>query len=189
MGMKQDGIQVDEFFLVGFGDTSQSDSHHPAGKTWGRESATINEDSIGYFEAFPCPVTVSKRFSYYTDPPKWCTMKSRFIFLIKGLRQFGNTQETLDYKARPSSLTVAISGCHTSHITISRCALFLAQRREVFFACASLWIGIGKRSKSVVLQMVLQNVFFLLFWQGTPQFIAPFFAPEQHFLHFLIQHP
>ena len=67
-------------FLVGFGDTSQSDSHHPAGKTWGRESATRNEDSIGYFEAFPCPVTVSKRFSYYTDPPKWCTMKSRSVY-------------------------------------------------------------------------------------------------------------
>ena len=85
------GYRLMNVFLVGFGDTSQSDSHHPAGKTWGRESATINEDSIGYFEAFPCPVTVSKRFSYYTDPPKWCTMKSRFIFLIKGLRQFGNT--------------------------------------------------------------------------------------------------
>ena len=46
---------------------------------------------------------------------KWCTVKSRFFF-IGGLRQFGNMQETVDYKACPSSSTVVISGCHTSHI-------------------------------------------------------------------------
>ena len=70
--------------------------------------------------------------------------------------------EALDYKAGRFSSTVAISGCHTSHITNSRCALFLAQSGFFLLACANLWIGVEKSYKFIVLQMVLQIVFFFL---------------------------
>ena len=91
--------------------------------------------------------------------------------------EFGNTYETLDYNARPSSSSAAISGCHTSHITISRCALFLAQRRKI-------------RSKFIVLQIVPhfghQKNFFFAFPHATHMtcFVYFFRAPNWCFSAF-----
>jgi hypothetical protein len=74
----------------------------------------------------------------------------------------------LDYNARPSSSSAAISGCHTSHITISRCALFLAQRRNIFLCLRQPldWYRRNIYCKSIVLQMVLQIVSFFAILQG-----------------------
>ena len=67
------------------------------------------------------------------------------------ISHFGNAWETLDYKARRSSSTVAISGCHS----------------------ANLWIG------KKMLQMVLQIVFFLAILNRKTTIYASFFAPEK----------
>ena len=116
---------------------------------------------------------------------KWCTVKSRFFF-IGGLRQFGNMQETVDYTACPSSSTVVIS-CnfwlshiithhHTSQFQDVRFSWLSAV--NLFFACANLWIGIEKRSKSIVLQMVLQIVpfFFAIYFTSTPTIYSTIFG-------------
>ena len=78
------------------------------------------------------------------------------------ISHFGNAWETLDYKARRSSSTVAISGCHS----------------------ANLWIG------KKMLQMVLQIVFFFGYFKPKNYNLCVIFCTRKTcFLHFLMQHP
>ena len=51
---------------------------------------------------------------------------------------------------------------------------------NLFFACANLWIGIERRSKSIVLQMVLQIVLFFLaiYFTSKPTIYSTILAPD-----------
>ena len=95
----------------------------------------------------------------------------------------------MDDKARPSCSTVAISGRDTSHMTISRCSLFLSQR-GIFSLLAPTSGGHRKISKSIVLHMVLQSSVFLLFFQRKTSIYSNIFSSEKKTsLHIFMQHP
>ena len=105
-----------------------------------------------------------------------------FFFFIGGLRQFG--EHAGNRGLQSLSIQLNCSNFWLSHITHHHTSQFQDVRfswlsaANLFFACANLWIGIERRSKSIVLQMVLQIVlfFFAIYFTSKPTIYSTIFG-------------
>lgn len=91
------------------------------------------------------------------------------LFFIKAWRQFRNTYIIDMYRLQSPSIQLNWSNFWLSHITqhnFKMCA-FLGQRRKIFLCLRQPldWYRKNIYCKSIVLQMVLQIVSFLLFYK------------------------
>ena len=106
--------------------------------------------------------------------PKWFTMKSRYFFhkritaIWEHLGNFGRQNP---------SIQINCSNFWLSQFKDVRFCLLSAA--ELFFACANPLNCMGKKTKSIVLQMVLQVVFFCCYFISNKTIYSIFFCTRK----------